>query len=100
MKYARCRPSSAELGENMTERVARMFLLIKVGKKVSSYILTPLTPDPRVRVKAWRVTRWSDKKHYDVSLCPKGHCYCECLDFLKRHHECKHISVLKAYGLL
>lgn len=79
--------------------VARVFLELTIGKRVTLYRLVPLDPDPRVATRAWRLFRPSGKS-YDVAICDRGWITCTCPDASYRQHDCKHIRAIRAHGLL
>ena len=58
---------------------ARVFLELRIGKRVNIYRLMPLNPDPSVATKAWRLFK-SASKFYDVAINSKGWITCTCAD--------------------
>ena len=81
---------------------ARIFIELRIGKRVTLYRLMPLDPDPRVATKAWRLWRpgKNRKLFYDVAISPEGWLTCTCPDAVYRSRDCKHIRAIRAMGLL
>ncbi len=67
--------------------------------RVTVYRVTPHQPDPRVAVKAWRLTA-PDGQVYDVAMNSKGWLECDCEDAVFRERRCKHATALIECGLL
>ena len=66
----------------------------------TEYLVIPLTPDPRVASKAYRlIKQGGDEAAYDVHVNEHG-AHCECLGFLRWNKPCKHIRVLQAAGII
>lgn len=76
-----------------------LFIEITGSRGKTLYRITPHQPDPRVAVKAWRLTT-SDGRTHDVSVCRKGWPSCTCEDSTYRERTCKHARSLIEHGLL
>ena len=79
--------------------MSRLFLEIPAKRGAKLYLVTLLDPDPRVAVKAWRLTQEGGKS-YDVSVCKRGWLSCTCADAVYRTKTCKHAQALQEMGLL
>jgi hypothetical protein len=64
-----------------------------------TYTVIPLSPDPGIAKKAFRLRKQTgDRQVYDVCLTAHGP-ECDCKGFLYRR-RCKHIRMLTAAGML
>jgi hypothetical protein len=65
------------------------------------YAVTPLQPDPRVMLKAFRLQLLTvDGNSYDVGITAAGKPSCECLGWLNFGRPCRHLRMLHAAGMI
>lgn len=73
-------------------------VVVRIGK--DEYSILPLTADPSVARKAYRLTKLSgDQAVYDIRVDNYGP-QCECMGFLRWNRPCKHIRKLQSAGLV
>src|SRR5438309_1553976 len=90
----------------LTTRDGRLLLLIRTLTRFSTYQVsrTPILPGTGQRAFRLLPTNGSASEPYDVHVDVIGYAQCTCADFIwcrDRYGEpCKHISALRAVGLL